>query len=371
MAISISAALVAAGWLGAAQFGLIGNLAINSPTTGGGQTGTQEQDPDKKVPSVNGTVAEAGDYKLSVRKVASVDGQKMDMDFDVSRIQMQTSGQTFGSPGAGGFAGGGGGGSGGTFFKPNVGLAVDIQPPDKKTDAIVELSRQIKAVDDKGNTLEFGSGPSKPHFWEFEKANPDSHPLYLYLKDQDAYMLTKLEGELLVTPGKIHLVEYDAKDTVTKKSGGKEFTYKAFTTSPGGFQVEVIFPPTTAQENAKSPPEKMQAFMKASMGAYSVSVEDSEGDIHFAAGSGSGGGSGGSSTGFSFGGGGGKGGGRVAGGPGGFVGGGGMMASSPAQTYRFKDLPEGRTLKKVRLKMVDSTGETKTIPFTLTDIRLK
>jgi hypothetical protein len=150
---------------------------------------------------------------------------------------------------------------------------------------------------------------------------------------------------------------------VTKKSDGEEFTYKAFTTSPGGFTIMATFPSTTAQNNAKTPPERMQAMMQASMGAYSVSVEDNEGHVHFAAGSGSGGGSGGSTSSFSFG---------ASGGPGGgVVRGSGFGSSRPGQSYTFKDLPEGRTIKKVRMKMVDRTGETKAIPFTLTDIRLK
>lgn len=416
MTVSIGAAMVAAGWLAAAQFGLLGNVAMNSPQDGAGSSTPSggaaqpagQQTPEKTFSPGGGGGGVSTEYKLSVRNAGSVAGQKMKTEFDISRMSVQMSGQGFGGPSAGGFAGGGGGGSGGKYNKPNTGIAIDVQVLDKKSDAIVEISQKIKALDDKGRTIEHDGGPAKLHFVDFEKANPDSHSVYLAMPDDSAYRITRLEGEMLVTPGKVYMVEFDPKETVTKKSDGEEFTYRAFTTSPGGFQIEAVFPPTTAQNNAKSPPERMQAFMKASMGAYSVSIEDSEGEIHYSRGSGSGGGGGGgsgggSSSGFSFGGvgggggvrgggggaggrgggagggagvgrGGAGGGGGVAGGPGGpggVIRGGGFSSSSGGQSYSFESLPEGRTIKKVRLKMVDRTGETKSIPITLTDIRLK
>jgi hypothetical protein len=89
------------------------------------------------------------------------------------------------------------------------------------------------------------------------------------------------------------------------------------------------------------------------MGAFDVTLEDDNGDVYSAN---SGGSSGGSSSSSSSGGGNGSNNGNV------------NQSSSSSQSFSFASLPPGRSIRKIRVKMTDRTGEPRSYPFEMKDV---
>jgi serine/threonine protein kinase len=302
----------------------------------------------------------AGGYKIAVRKVGNVGNMKMDIEFDFSKIAVEQNTKSFNAPGGGGFAGGAAGGSGGTFNKPNLGIALSIHGKDKDN-SIIEISNKAEAYDDQGRKLEgIGAGPTVPRFREFESSASGEPVLYLSGRKVDAKSVKELNGQLLVTPGRVTIAKFDGPKFATGKAkqfGGKSFTLKAVEKDAKGIKISVDCPPTKAAAIGGNPADRFQTML-TDRGAYRAEMVDDEGEVYSATSS--------SSVGGNVSG-------NFGGGQGGF---GGRLppqqqqGSNADHSFQFSPLPEGREIKQIRVRMTERNGPTKAIDFTLKNIPL-
>lgn len=338
--------------LGTAYIGQTGQLKNDPRSPKLERKGTLAPTPNKD--AKGGGVPNAGEYKIDVLGVADVRGMKMTTEFDLSRMKMQQQGQAFGKPGAGGFAGGGGGASGGSLLKPNLGIALRIEPLVPKADTFVKLGSNVTAIDDLGQTIEAKNlGPVINHFAQFENRWPDAQFLYVAQGAGAATRIVRLQGELLVTPGRKLTARFDGVKSQTQKVGKDVFKLEGVASSGEGIQVTVTFLQLRSMERARTPQERFQAMI-TNRGSYTAVIEDNMGELHPAQGASSVGG--GATSSFSAN----KNGGR------GFA----KSGDSASQTFTFGPLPEGRTVETIRVSMEERLGEAKTVAFTLENILL-
>jgi hypothetical protein len=307
--------------------------------------------------SRGGPTTEAGYYKITVLGTGDVKGMPMTPEFDMSRMSVDQNSQSFGGSGGGGFTGGAVGGSTATFFKPNLGIVLQIEPTSPKADGFVKLSTKVTAVDDLGQKIESKDlGPTINHFAQFETEWPDKHYLYVYRAGKPASQIARLDGELLITPGRKLSVAFDGTKRQTKREGRETFKLESVSTNADRIQVKVKFPVLKSVDQASTPQERFQA-MVANRGAYSAVIEDSEGDVHAATGAANAGGGGGMTTSFA----------TTNMGAQGFA----KSGDNSTQTFTFQPLPNGRTIKSIRALMEERTGDAKKAPFKLENIPLK
>lgn len=329
---------------------------------------TAEKDPAKQTVAAKPPAAEpvkadalsaiAGDYKVTLRKTADVSQMQMKMEFDPSRMAVQQSSQTGGNSTGGGFAGAAAGGGGGTFLKPNRGFAFDVAPKSNKDGSIIEVSPQVKAVDDKGKEWTSpANGPGIIRFAEFERTVPGAHVAYLHVSDKEIAKFARLEGQVLVTPGRQLVAEFTNSPPQIQRVDKETFTFTGNMLTGRGLQIMVACPPTTIMSRARTPQERFEALV-SSRGAYSAELEDDAGDIYPSE-AGSSGGGGGSSS-FSFG----------SSPPFGSKAGFPQHNGNPIQSFQFAPLPKGRTVKTIRVRFTDRTGPSQATPFTLENVPL-
>jgi serine/threonine protein kinase len=307
-----------------------------------------------------GPTTTVGGYKIAVRKVGNVGNMKMDIEFDFSKMAVEQNTKSFSGPGGGGFAGAAAGASGGTFNKPNLGIALSIHGKDKDK-SIIEISNKAVAYDDQGRRLEgVGEGPQRPRFREFESSASGEPVLYLSGRKVDAQSIKKLNGQLLVTPGRVTIAKFDGPKFATGKAkqfGGKSFTLNSVEKDAKGIKINVECPPTKAAAIGGNPADRFQTML-TDRGAYKAEIVDDEGEVHTAT----------SSTSV-----GGNVSGNFGGGQGGF---GGRLppqqqpGGNADHSFQFPALPEGREIKLIRVRMTERNGPTKAIDFTLENIPL-
>ncbi len=186
---------------------------------------------------------------------------------------------------------------------------------------------------------------------EFENTVPGSSVVYLE-ELQQVEKIASLKGELMVTPGRILVAEFTGTAPDSQRVDGETFTLNSVTEGNGGIQVSVGLPQTTRQKRARTFEEQFKVLTD-SMGAFDVTLEDDNGDVYSAN---SGGSSGGSSSSSSSGGGNGSNNGNV------------NQSSSSSQSFSFPSLPPGRSIKKIRVKMTDRTGEPRSYPFEMKNV---
>lgn len=339
--------------------------------------------------------------KLSVEAVDSVKGMKPSMQFDMAKA-MANPGMQFqngfnqqfrgggggNGGGAGAFGGGGGGGGGGNggngrggggggggvgggFSGPlaSYGIAISIAPDGKNAKAfgkvpevVVEIAPEAKAVDDNDELLESPPlGALQLHFPEFEQRNGNKQYVYLRASKQPRTRLKTLDGELVITPGRSVVVEFPAPiaGKVTKKAYQESFTIDSLQAGPDGIRVAASFP---APKNQGPPPANIQQFMQMSMmpndkNSYFVEIVDDQGDVY----SPNSGGMGGSAQMgiFNF------------GDPQGKKGVQRKNDTAPTiRSFDFAALPQGRSIKAVRLRWIERTGAARRVPFQLRDVPL-
>lgn len=339
-------------------------------------------------------LATAGGHEIRLRKVDGVAQMQKSIKLDPGKLLAQGNNQTVtrstqsGNQGSsfGGARGGGGGFSGGSSstsssssgggrpFKPTLGLAFDIQPTKidrtsrgkKKTgsrtrmnssdsvSSIVEVSAKLIATGEAGQELAHqADNPMTMRCLDFENAVPGSSVVYLE-ELQQVEKIASLKGELMVTPGRILVAEFTGTAPESQRVDGETFTLNSVTEGNGGIQVSVALPQTTRQKRARTFEEQFKVLTD-SMGAFDVTMEDDNGEVYAAN---SGGSSGGSSSGSGSGSGNGlnNGSGNV------------NQQSSSSQSFSFPSLPPGRSIKKIRVKMTDRTGEPKSYPFDMKDV---
>jgi len=160
-----------------------------------------------------------------------------------------------------------------------------------------------------------------------------------------------------VTPGRLLTAEFDGTKPQTKVVDGESFTIESVSQGANGIQVAVALPQTTRQKRARTFEEQFKVLTD-SMGAFDVTIEDDQGETYSSVGGGS---AGGSSSGSSSG--------------GGFVNGAipqgngkANQSNRSSQSFGFASLPQDRTIKTIRIKMTDRTGEPKSFPFSMQDI---
>ena len=351
------------------------------------------------------TTATAANFKIRVRKVDGVARHQKSIKMDPAKMfakanaqsassnsngssqtKTQINGVGNGQPnvGAGGSASGFSSGGGGVFtpsssstggrpFNPTLGLAFDIEPmagrvkgsaksnksakDGSSTSAIVEIGENLVATGENGQKLEHqADNPITMRSLEFEESVPGAFPVYLE-ETQQVSKLAMLKGELLVTPGRILIAEFNGTQKQTKVVDGEKFSIESVSQGPNGIQVAVSLPQTTRQKQARTFEEQFKV-LRNSMGAFDVTIEDDEGHLYSSVGGGS---AGGSASGSS--------------GGGGFANGAvelgnvkGNQASHSSQSFGFASLPQDRTIKKIRIKMTDRTGEPKSYPFSMKDV---
>jgi hypothetical protein len=351
-------------------------------------------------PDLEGSTT-AGGYRISVAGLGSLSGMESLLDFrpDLNRLQMQGSEssqsntRTFGDrqsfnsqSGVGGFAGGASGGNAGGFgsasggatgsatsggggfasgggatysgisIQPNCGIALNVEPENsraRKQDNLIRLGPKLKVTDREGHVSESeDTGALRISYPQFQRQFPNAQVANLNLPHGAETELRKIEGILLVTPGRRVEAVFTGTDPQTKKSEGETFRLGDFQTSGQGVQVQLTFPETKALKQAGNLFAKFEAF-QASVNAYEVSIEDDEGNVYLPTGKNSSGGSSGSVQGFSF-----NGSSQT------------RSNQSPepsfsSMTFIFKPLKEGRKIRKIVAAMVEAEGEEKAVPFTI------
>lgn len=340
-------------------------------------------------------LATAGGHEIRLRKVDGVAQMQKSIKLDPGKLLAQGNNQTVtrssqsggqGSPFGGSTSGGGGFSTGssstsssfsssaGGAFKPTLGLAFDIQPTksdrtsrgkknsgsrsrtnsSEGVSGIVEISPKLIATGENGQELAHqANNPMTMRCLDFENAVPGSSVVYLE-ELQQVEKIASLKGELLVTPGRILVAEFTGMAPDSQKVDGETFTLNSVTEGNGGIQLSVTLPQTTRQKRARTFEEQFKVLTD-SMGAFDVTMEDNNGDVYSAN---SGGSSGGSSSSSSSG-----------GGNGFNIGNGNVnQSSNSSQSFSFASLPPGRSIKKIRVKMTDRTGEPRSYPFEMKDV---
>jgi serine/threonine protein kinase len=335
--------------------------------------------------------ATAGDFKIRLRKVDGVARHPKSIKMDPAKLFAKVNSQSpsnrnglpqndgFGNgvsnAGGGGFAKGFSSGSGGGFtssssstggrpFNPTLGLAFDIEPINDRvtrsgkrtsstTSQIVEIGQNLVATGENGEKLEHqADNPITMRSLEFEASIPGAFPVYLE-ESQQVSKLATLKGELLVTPGRLLIAEFNGTQKQTKVVDGETFSIESITQGQNGIQVTVSLPQTTRQKRARTFDEQFRV-LTGSMGEFDVTIEDDEGNLYPSVGAGSGGGS--SSGGGS----------AIGAVPQGNAK--GNQVSHSSQSFGFHSLPQDRTIKKICIKMTDRIGDPKSYPFSMKDV---
>jgi len=286
--------------------------------------------------------------------------------FGDSFSQNFTGGDSFGQTFAGGtafgnvaFGGGEFGGAdagafGGVVEKPNFGIAFEIteeKPGTGRNERIVELSPDARIVEADGETVETPPGPMRFSFPEFEARFMGAKAVYLNRAAWADEHFRKLDGKLLITPGRRAEVHFKGTKPQTRKDGSAVFVLESVKQTEGGIQVVVKFPaPASARRGDMM--AAMQAILNATAAAE-LSIVDSEGQVHAPTSKASG--HAGSSSFRS----------TTANGTTTTESSGSPMSSSPRVTFGFPPLPEGVTIESIVASTLDRTGEPKVVPFTL------
>lgn len=357
MTVTILAGLVVGGWL------MFAPADPKDSASRGDQTkipASAESEADQTASSGLGSTS-AGGYKIRIRKVENLGGQKMDIDFDFSKLGGRPQIKSVDSANGSVFAGTSSGTSNGSFNRPNLGIAFSIQPKDPKGDFIVEVSSKAEAYDDQGNKLEgVGEGASRPRFRQFESSVSFAPVLYLSGRQLDSNLIKELKGQLLITPGKVTTATFMGPEFEVGKAkdfGGKSFTLKSVEKDDKAITVNMNCPPTRASTIAGSPQQHLEAMM-LNRGAYKAEIVDDKGETHSA-----------TSTNITSG--------NASGqaNAGGAVNGlelqlGGQGGGDEGQSFQFQPLPAGREIKMIRVTMTERNGPAKGVDFTLRNIPL-
>ncbi|MFM8175534.1 MAG: hypothetical protein ACKN81_18495 [Pirellulaceae bacterium] len=330
-------------------------------------------------------VARAEGYRVRAADIGPLGDMKSLLDFR-PKIEIQGQNQTFGDfnnkqfadgqvfnnqnggAAAGGFgnlsAGGGGktfaGGGGATFsgggLKPNVGIAFQIEPENpkgRKNSVLMRVAPKLKVTDLAGQVSQSeDNGPLRISYPQFLKQFDTTHAAYIYLPKAMETSIQKIEGELLVTPGRRVEVVFTSSAKQQKKADGAIFRLEGFQKSTEGIQIQITFPETKAIQQANDFFSKFQAFT-ASVPNYELSLEDDQGNQYLPTGKTSAGGSSGSSQSFSVNG-------KVQ----------NQTNNTPAPSFStlqftFPPLPADRKITKIIAAMVEIEGDEKAIPFTI------
>ena len=264
----------------------------------------------------------------------------------------------FGNAAGGGggqvFAGGGGATYGGGGLKPNVGIAFQVDqenPRGRKSSVLIRVAPKILVTDLAGQVSQSeDTGPLRISYPQFLKQFDTNHAAYVYLPKAMETPIQKIEGELLVTPGRRLEVVFTSSAKQQKKADGATFRLEGFQKSPEGIQIQVTFPETKAIQQANDLFSKFQA-LTASVQNYELILEDGEGDRYIPTGKNSTGGGSGSFQSFSFNG-------KVQ----------NQANNSPTPSFStlqftFQPLPADRKITKIIAAMVEIEGDEKAIPF--------
>jgi hypothetical protein len=317
-------------------------------------------------------VAPLGDMKslLDFRPKIEIQGQNQ--AFGDSNNKQFADGQSFnnqnGGGAAGGFgnvsAGGGGkafaGGGGATYsgggIQPNIGIAFQIDqenPKGRKSSFLMRLAPKILVTDLAGQVSQSeDTGPLRISYPQFLKQFDTSHASYIYLPKAMETSIQKIEGELLVTPGRRLEVVFTSSAKQQKKAEGATFRLEGFQKSTEGIQIQMTFPETKAIQQANDLVSKFQAFT-AAIPNYELILEDDLGNQYLPTGKNSTGGGSGSFQSFSFNG-------KVQ----------NQANNSPTPSFstlqfHFQPLPADRKITKMIAAMVEIEGDEKAIPFTI------
>lgn len=320
--------------------------------------------------------AKAGKFVVSVTKTDAIDqmklGRKPSSSFATNQLleqlqngssqnsssNFQSNQQFFGGSGgasgssggaSGGFSSGSGSTSGsvtsggnGVFVRPNLAVALKVDSNDK---GIFELEN-MQAVDDRGNPVQW-MGPGAFIFFDpaFEKGL-EGEMLAYFQEENDTEYLT-ISGELKVTPGRRHEVEFSNGKPSTRKSGEHSFVLKDLQINDRGVHVTLSLPQLIKKRgNQFGNPQAMMKAILDQQGAFEVLIQDSEGELHYPGASGSAGGSSSAS--------------------GSGVGTFGQEAqSSSTQSFTFAGLHPGREIKSVIVRATEKTGKPQSYPFKL------
>ena len=355
----------------------------------------------------------AGDYTITLRKADGVAQMEKSIRMDPGKLLAQGNGQMvtqssrssnngqpqtttqvnqfgngIGFGNTGGFSNsggtsfsGGGTSSGGRVFNPTLALAFDIEPTGGRValvgkgksskarrgadamSGIVEISSKLVVKGENGQQIEHqADNPITMRCLEFEASTPGASTVYLE-ELQQVSKLASLEGELIVTPGRTLIAEFNGTQKQNQKVEGETFGIESVTQGPNGIQVAVTLPQTTRQKRARTFEEQFKVLTD-SMGAFDVTIEDDAGGLHPSIGGGSSGGSS-SGTGSGFGSRGGLNNGGANGRQGNVN---SNQSSGSSQSFGFAALPTGRSIKVIRIRMTDRTGEPRSFPFEMKEV---
>ncbi|MBI1324571.1 hypothetical protein GC170_15495 [bacterium] len=166
---------------------------------------------------------------------------------------------------------------------PNFGIALEFTDANGKParrGQFVEISPEATIVESNGNTVESpDSGPISRTFPNFEERFPGAKAVYFNRSADSDTPFAKLNGKLLITPGRNLEVHFKGTRPQTRKDDGAAFSLKSAKQTGQGYQVVVEYPPTTLMKSAGNAFEMMQALTTIP-DIYGLTLVDSEGDEH-------------------------------------------------------------------------------------------
>jgi hypothetical protein len=252
---------------------------------------------------------------------------------------------------------------------PNLGLALQIESGAKnrpRNNSLVEIVSPLAATDDQGQRFDSPDNPSlEIHFPQFENDKKDARFFYFYQKDRNSKTIAKLEGELLVTPGRIVSVEFKGPKWVNqmKRLGRDTFTITALDQNNKEMIVTMSLPMQQKPMPDFNNPQAFQAAMMESFDAFRLEVEDDQGKTYkprnYFLGNGSAMNQMNSNFSFQFGGGFNNQAGNIQ-----------KPQSSNTRIFNLPPLPPDRQIKAIRVTMTEKMGDSRKLPFVIQDIPL-
>lgn len=286
----------------------------------------------------NSSVRTSSSFDVQLIAVEDVSKETMVTTFDVARmsgisksnankggkknLQVEASGSASG------------GGAVGQFLKPNFGMALTIMGKNRPENEIVEMSTRIRAIDQKGQSIESAdTGALVHHFESFEKKHPDACFIYISVPDPKETQLREIQGELLVTPGRRLMVTFEGASPKKIEKDGKAFELISVRLDRDSTKVRMKLPQHEVEKNASNLQAMLRAKLTNAQKAQLLLV-DSDGKIYPSQG-----GMGNGSTNGSNG------------------------KEAEELVFSFPPLPKGKEVQSIRVDWKDRQGETERIPF--------
>ncbi len=223
-------------------------------------------------------------FEVQLIAVEDVSKETMVTTFDVARVSgiSKSKVNKGGNKSSQGESGGSASGNAAVaqFLKPNFGLALTVKGKSRPENEIVELSTSIRAIDQKGESIEsVDAGPIVHHFESFEKKHADAFFVYIQVPHPKETQLREIHGELLVTPGRRLIVTFQGASPKKIEKDGKAFELISVRSERDSTKVRMKLPQHEVEKNASNLQAMLRAKLTNTQKAQLLLV-DSDGKIY-------------------------------------------------------------------------------------------